>query len=186
MKIYSIPLIFPLLGCLVGQAQSKNVSRQEKIYGKSQTIAFGIYKPLGIFSESHVAGAGIDYSWSRHRFGRGISPAKSIGFIIHGGLNYYLGKKIKTVGYDFRYGGYLNMYAMPGIIYNPVKNGNIVLTAGPALNLYKGGANAGIGINVSTNYFISENIAVGPGIIYKKHTNTDGLWTVAISASYIF
>jgi len=75
---------------------------------------------------------------------------------------------------------------MPGIICNLVKNGNISLTAGPALNIYKASANAGIGINLLGNYFLSKNIAIGPGIIYKKHTNTDALWAVAIRASYIF
>ena len=139
-----------------------------------------------MFSKSHIAGAGIDYSRSRHRFGRNISPRRLIGFIVNGGINYYTGKRIKTAGYDFRYGGYLNLYTMPGIIYNPVKNGNISLTAGPALNIYKGSANAGIGINLLSNYFVSKNIAIGPGIIYKKHTNTDALWAGTIRASYIF
>jgi len=156
------------------------------IKGKSQAIAFGIYMPIGMFSKSHIAGAGIDYSRSRHRFGRNISPGRLIGFIVIGGIIYYTGQRIKTAGYDFHYGGYLNLYTMPGIICNPVKNGNISLTAGPALNIYKGSANAGIGINFCGNYFVSRNIAIGPGIIYKKHTKTDALWAVAIRASYIF
>lgn len=186
MKIYSFLLIFLLLVRIGGQAQNTNTSQPKRVSGKNQVVAFGLYLPVGIFSESHIAGAGIDYSRSHHRFGKGISPAKPVGFIIHGGINYYSGKKINTIGYDFRYGGYLNLYAMPGIIYNPVKNGSIALTAGPALNLYKGSVNAGIGINFLTNYFISENIAIGPGVVYKKHTNTDALWAITIRTSYIF
>jgi len=186
MKIYSILLLFLLLECLCGQTQDTAASLPEKVHGKSQAIAFGPYLPVGIFSESHIAGAGIDYFRSRHRFGKGILPAKPIGFIINGGINYYLGKMINTAGHDFRYGGYLNLYAMPGIIYNPVENGNLTLTAGPALNLYKGSANVGIDINFLSNYFISENIAIGPGIVYKKHTNTDALWAITIRGSYIF
>ena len=154
--------------------------------GKSQAAAFGLYIPLGVFSESHIAGAGIDYSWCRHRFGSNISPAKPIGFIVNGGINYYYGKKITTAGYDFRYGGYLNLYAMPGIICNPLKNANVTLTVGPSLNIYKGSANAGIGINLFSNYFLLQNITIGPGIVYKKHTNTDALWAATIRASYIF
>ena len=157
-----------------------------QIKGESNAIAFGLYLPFGVFSKSHIAGVGIDYSWSRHRFGRNILPGKLTGFIVNGGINYYTGKKITTAGYGFRYGRYLNFYAMPGILYNPLKNGNIALTAGPALNIYKGSANVGIGINLLGNYFLSENIAVGPGIVYKKHTNTDALWAATIRASYIF
>ena len=186
MKIYSFLLIFSFLVYLGGQAQNTGTRLPEKANGKSQAVAFGVYLPVGIFSESHIAGAGIDYFRSNHRFGKGISPVKSIGFIINGGINYYLGKTISTAGHDFRYGGYFNVHAMPGIIYNPVKNGNIALTAGPALNLYKGSANAGIGIRFSTNYFISENIAIGPGVVYQKHINTDALWAITIRASYIF
>ena len=175
-----------MLVCLGGQAQNTNTFQPKKVSGKSQAVALGLYLPTGIFSKSHIAGAGIDYSRSRHRFGKDISPRKSIGFIINGGINYYLGKKITTAGYDFRYGGYLNLYAMPGIIYSPVKNGNINLAAGPALNIYKGGATAGIGISFLSNYFITENIAIGPGIIYRKHLNTDALWAATIRVSYIF
>lgn len=169
------------------QAQTADTSSlNNHIKGKSQAIAFGIYMPNGIFSKSHIASAGIDYSRSRHRFGRNISPGKFIGFIVYGGIHYYAGKRITTAGYDFRYGGYINLYAMPGIICNPLKNGNLSLTAGPAFNIYKASATAGIDINLLGNYFLSKNIAIGPGIIYKKHTNTDALWAGTIRASYIF
>ena len=186
MKNYSFLLVFSLLFYLGMRAQSADTWSLKHIKGRNQAIGFGLYMPVGTFFNSHIAGAGIDYSWSRHRFGRNISPVKLIGFIVNGGISYYAGKKITTAGYDFRYGGYINLYAMPGIVYNPVKNGNVSLTAGPALNIYKGNATAGIGINLFTNYYISKNIALGPGIIYKKHTNTNALWAVAIRASYIF
>jgi hypothetical protein len=185
MKNYYFLLSFSLLIYLDMQAQPADTPFKH-IKGKSQAIAFGIYMPIGMFSKSHIAGAGIDYSRSRHRFGRNISPGRLIGFIVNGGINYYTGKRIKTAGYDFHYGGYLNLYTMPGIICNPVKNGNISLTAGPVLNIYKGSATAGIGINLLVNYFVSKNIAIGPGVIYKKHTNTDALWAGTIRASYIF
>ena len=133
-----------------------------------------------------MAGVGVDYSRSRHRFGKPEVLVKSIGWVVNGGINYYIGKTITTAGYDFRYGGYLNLYAMGGAIYNPVKNGNISLTAGPALNIYKASVNAGISVNFLSNYFISDNIAIGPGIIFKKHTNTDALWALTLRMCYAF
>ena len=186
MKKYSFLLVFYLLTYLGVQAQIADTSSRKQVKGKSQAVTFGLYLPIGIFSKSHIAGAGIDYSWSRHRFGRNIPLTKPIGFIVNGGINYYTGKKITTAGYGFRYGGYINLYAMPGIVYNTLQNGNVALTAGPALNIYKGSVNAGIGVNLFSNYFVSENIAIGPGIIYKKHTDTNALWAVAVRASYIF
>jgi hypothetical protein len=187
MKNHSFLLIFSFLTGtgLLAQKNTDTLSAR-RIKGESNAIAFGLYLPVGVFSATHIAGAGIDYSWTHHRFGRNIPTDKPIGFIANGGINYYTGKKITTTGYDFRYGGYINLYAMPGILYNPLKNGNVVLTAGPALNIYKESINAGIGINLFSNYFLSENIAIGPGIIYMKHTNTDALWATSIRASYVF
>ena len=187
MKNHSFLFIFPLLAgsWLLAQKHTDTLpARQNK--GKQNVIAFGFYLPAGVFSQSHFAGAGIDYSRSHYRFGKNISPDKFIGFIVNGGVNYYAGKRITTAGFDFRYGGFINLYAMPGIIYNPVKHGNVSLLAGPALNIYKKSATAGFGINLLSNYFISENIAMSPGIIYKKHINTDALWAITIRASYIF
>jgi hypothetical protein len=186
MKYYSFLVVFYLLANFNGQAQSVDTVTHKQVKGKRQAVAFGIYTPAGVFSKSHIAGTGIDYSWSRHQFGRNISRSNLITFMLNGGINYYLGKRVTTAGYDFRYGGYTNFYAMPGIVYHPFKNINLALTAGPALNIYKRSANAGIGINFFTNYYLSENIAIGPGIIYKKHTNTDALWAGVIRASYIF
>ncbi len=168
------------------QAQNEDAFGTKRNAGKSQAISFGIYLPVGNFLRSHTLGAGIDYSWSRHRFDRYVSPGGRIGFIVNGGVSYYIGEKIKTAGYDFRYGGYINIYGMPGLIYTPFKKANVALTAGPALNIYKAAANAGIAINFIGNYFVSDNITIGPAINYKKHTNTDALWAIAIRASYIF
>ena len=187
IKNYSFLFIFSLLTYSGVQAQkSTDTLMNRQTNGESNAVAFGLYLPLGVFTQSHIAGAGIDYSWSRHRYGRKISPAKLIGFTVNGGINYYVGKKITTAGYGSHYGGYINLYAMPGLLFNPLKNGNISLTTGPSLDIYKAGANAGIGINLLGNYFVSKNIAIGPGIIYKKHTNTDALWAATIRASYIF
>ncbi|MGZ8516344.1 MAG: hypothetical protein ACXWWD_03295 [Chitinophagaceae bacterium] len=175
-----------MLAKFSGQAQSLGTLTYKQGKGKSQAVAFAIYVPAGVFSKSHIGGAGIDYSWSRHQFGRNISGGHLIAFMLNGGINYYVGKRVTTAGYDFRYGGYTNIYAMPGILCHPLKKVHIALTAGPALNIYKRSVNAGIGINFFTNYYLSENIAIGPGLIYKKHTNTDALWAGGLRASYNF
>lgn len=106
--------------------------------------------------------------------------------MINGGANYYLGKKIQTAGYSFRYGGYINLYALSGLIYTPIKKGNMALAAGPALNIYKGAPNAGMAIKLMGNYFFSENIAIGPAMTCMKHKNTKALWAIAARASYVF
>ena len=78
------------------------------------------------------------------------------------------------------------MYAAAGIDYKPAMPANISLTAGPVMSIYKGSADLGVGVNLFWNYFLSKNIAVGPGIYYRKQSKTDALWSGTIRASYAF
>jgi len=187
MKNLLILLMFLSMGSRELQAQKKTeppATRQIK--GTQNMIGFGLYFPAGVFAQTHFVGAGLDYSWSAYRFGRNISLDKTFGFIVNGGISYYAGKRITTEGYESSYGGFMNVYAMPGIMYNPLINGTFSLTAGPELNIYKGAASAGFGVSLLSNYFISENITIGPGLIYKKHPDTDALWAIAIRVSHNF
>lgn len=108
----------------------------------------------------------------------------------NGGVDYYLGKKIEEAGQDFRYGGYTYLYIQAGIIINPVKKGNISLTAGPTMGIYKGNSDFGWGVNLFGAYllqgFMENKIMIGPGVTYKKHAQADALWTAAIRVSYRF
>jgi hypothetical protein len=186
MKIYLLVLNFSWLSSLAGYSQNADSLPSQPIRAKNRSIAFGIYLPAGSFSGSHTGGVGLDYSWGRHLHSRHTSPDKLIGLMINGGANYYLGKKIQAAGYDFRYGGYINLYALSGLIYTPIKKGNLALAAGPALNIYKGAANAAMAIKLMGNYLFSENIAIGPAITCMKHKNTKALWAIAARASYAF
>ncbi len=149
-------------------------------------MAFGLTFPIGDFSLSHSIGASIEYSWSPHRFGINKPKAKLIGFIMNGGADYFIGKKTTTAGYEFRYGNQFYLYAMPGLICNPIKKGNISLAAGPALSIYKGNANGGISVGFFGNYWLAKNIAIGSGTVYRKHLKENSLWTVDIRVLYAF
>jgi len=183
-------LFFLIFSCLLytGAAAQSTDQIAAKTASKSgiNAIAFGLSFPVGVFSHSHSIGAVIDYSWSRHRFGENIPAAKPIGFIINAGADYFIGKRTTTTGYEFRYGNYLNLYAMPGIICNPIAKGNISLTTGPALSIYKGNANGGISVGMFGNYWLTKNIAIGSGTIYRKHLKEKAMWSVAIRVSYAF
>jgi hypothetical protein len=187
MKNLLILLMFFLTGAQGLLAQrSADPPATRQIKGTQNLIGFGFFFPVGAFAQTHFAGAGLDYSWSPYRFGRNITLDKSFGFIVNGGISYYAGKRITTEGYESSYGGFMNVYAMPGIMYNPLKNGTFSLTAGPALNIYKGEASAGFGVSLLSNYFLSENVTIGPGLVYKKHPDTDALWAITIRVAHNF
>ncbi len=164
--------------------------------GYRHAVSGGINVPIGTFSESHIAGISSSYSWSHHRFGYlQARPRKLVGFTADGGIDYYLGKSITEAGYDFTYGNYLYLHTFGGIICNPGKKNrqkgylcktNIRLTAGPAMGIYKGNADVGYGIKLSGSYYLTEKLAITPGMMFMKHTLASSLGTAMISTTYNF
>jgi hypothetical protein len=160
-------------------------SRSEAQQGSSHLLSLDLQVPVGVFATSHFAGAGLNYSWSQHRFGNNVLK-KTPGFMLNGGADYYFAKKISTAGYPFTYGGYLYLHVMPGLIVNPWQNGNISLNAGPSIGLYKGNADWGLNTTIIGNYFLSDKISIGPGISYKKHAQNYALWSGIVRVSFVF
>lgn len=145
--------------------------------GQNHLASLDIHLPLGAFARSQFVGAGLSYSWSQHRFGDNISTTKLIGFTFNAGGDYYFGRRVQTAGHPFQYGGYFYTYLLAGVISNPKPNLNLSLTAGPTIGIYKGNADVGAGVNLFGNYYFKKNLSIGPGVTYKKHPDTDGLWT---------
>ena len=152
--------------------------------GKSHLASLDIHLPVGVFARSHIAGAGLNYSWSNHRFGMDLTQKRAIGLVFNVGADYYLGKKIKPAGYSFRYGDYLYLHAMTGILFNTFSSGNISLTTGPALGIYSGNSEFGLNVTLTGNLFLTENISIGPGVTYQKQAQTEALWSGVIRLSY--
>jgi hypothetical protein len=154
--------------------------------GSSQLVSLDLHLPMGVFARSHIASAGLNYSWSHQRFGDNVVASKWVGFTFTSGADFYFGKRTIPAGYSFRYGSYIYAYALAGIITNPWPVANITLTAGPTLGIYKGNTDFGAGVNLFGSYYIKPNISIGPGITYKKHSDVDALWTGAVRVSYVF
>jgi hypothetical protein len=167
-----------------------NLSAQEKPkvvlpVGKDHLASFDLHLPLGVFASSHFGGVGLSYSWSHHRFGDKVSPSKLLGFTLNTGGDYYFGRRVKTAGHPFQNGGYINTYLLAGIVNNPRNDINVSFTAGPTLGIYKGNADMGAAVNLFGNYFFEDNLSLGSGVTYKKHTAADALWTWTIRFSYV-
>jgi hypothetical protein len=169
------------------QAQDSKPSLANYTYGKNNNVSLGINIPIGEFAKTHIGGISLDYSLSHHRFGSlKVLPKKLIGLTANGGIAHYFGKKETVAGYDYRYGGYLYLHAFGGGIYNPCKKGNITLTTGPTLGIYKSSAHVGIGINLGGSYALTDKIALRPEIIFLKHHEAVALWVASIKTAYAF
>lgn len=152
----------------------------------SNAVAMGFSFPMGTFNRTHTAGITADYSRSKHRYGNDDIAGKLINFALNAGVSYHAGKSASIAGYEFRYGGYFALYASAGIDYKPTMPVNIALTAGPLMSIYEGSTELGAGVNLFWCYFLSKNIAVGPGISFRKQSKANALWSGTIRASYAF
>jgi hypothetical protein len=186
IKKRDVFIAFFLLACFKMQGQPNAVSSTWIPKTSSSLASLDIQVPVGVFARSQFAGAGLNYSWSHRRYGIFARPSKWIGLTFNAGGDYYLGKKIKPSGYDFRFGDYIYLYALAGMIVNPWYATNISLTAGPIMGIYKGNSEMGYGVNLIAMYYLKDNISIGPGITYKKQPDTDALWSGVVRLSYRF
>lgn len=154
--------------------------RKEKRF----SVSASAHLPVGDFSSTHWIGIGAEVSPARYWFG--IFKWKKVRLTYNGGLAYYLGKKEKASGYDYKYPGYFFIHAFGGVAYRPVKKATINLTTGPAIGIYNGTTRFNIGARLESTYFISTSIAIGPGIIFMKESGANPLWSAALKATYVF
>jgi hypothetical protein len=181
-------LLICMLASLTGVTQTNNTKKKIIPAGYSKTVSAGINIPIPEFSQTHSFGAGISFSWSKHRFGMlEKKPSKPFGFIADGGIDYYFGKKETVSGYPYQYNGFTYIHTYGGIIYNCYKRGHINLTTGPALGLEDGFTTFFWGVYLSGAYYIKEKIAITPGIHFMKDPDSyDPLLSVSIKASFAF
>ncbi len=162
------------------QGERKKTGTKEK----DISISAGINLPIGNFSTSHLIGIAIDCAPTRHWFG--ITNQKKIAFTYNGGFAYYFGKKEMVSGYSYKYRGYTFLYGFGGVLYNPVKNAGISLTAGPAVGIYNGDFQFNLGTKLEASYYISTNIAIGPGITLMKESGADLLLAASLKGTWAF
>lgn len=157
----------------------------------THAVSLGLHIPLGEFSETHFGGITAEYSSARRWSGKvSINPRK-FRFSYNGGVAYYFGKEETVSGYDYKYPGYFFIHGFVGLLYVPGKVSSkrkidIKLTAGPALGIYNGNTAFNMGAKFEGTYFVTHNIAIGPGIMLMKETKTDAIWSAFLKVSRLF
>lgn len=164
---------------------SATTSAQSPVRGSSQLISLAAQLPVAAFQRSHVAGAGLAYSWSPGRFGNTVR-SKKISSLAMGGADLFFGKKAETAGHDFRYGTYSHFYLMAGPLYETTPGLQLSVLGGPAMGLYKGNTELGATALLQVNYFFKERYAIAPALQWRKDKNEEALWSLSIRASYAF
>lgn len=176
MKLIFISGLLLLFTCTMGQVP---------LTGRSHLLWVSGQLPLGAFQRTHLAGAGLGYSWSPQAFGPAARTGRLKPQAMAGG-DYFLGKKIETEGHPFRFGNYAHIYALGGVLYQAHKPLQLSLLGGPALGIYKGNSELGLTALFQVQYFFRERYAIAPVLQWRKDKMEEALWSMAIRASYAF
>ena len=182
MKIQS--LLFLLLIHL--QMTGQQVSGKKTTAGKDNLVTVGAEIPIGDFSSTHSSGIGIEYSRSKSRFGiTSFDNKGKIAFVYGGGAAIYIGKKETISFYSYKYPAYIFIKATAGVIYNPSPKMGFIIAAGPAIGMYNGNSQFNLTSKMVGNYYISEKLAITPGIILMKEmTVADPLVAFSLKVSW--
>ncbi len=178
VKLKTLSIIFWLL-LGIGYC---SVSAQVK--SGNTALSIGINIPVGNFSNTHLIGIDADYSPARHRFG--LFKLNHIAFTYSGGGSFYFGKKETVSGYPYKYPGYIFIYGLAGLLYNPARNFSFILYAGPGLGIYHGHKRFTIGSKLEMNYDIGEKFSMGPGIFMMKEPAANPLWSATLKTTMRF
>lgn len=177
-RILSAIIFFCITYGSYSQAQEKKGPISKN---KGVSISLGVNASVGDFSSTHIVGIAVDCSPTSLTFG--VMNAKKFAFTYNGGVAYYFGKNETVSGYPYQYPGYLFIHAFSGILYNPIKGGGIILTAGPALGIYNGNTQFNIGSKLEASYYISSKIAIGPAILLMKESGANPIWAAELKAT---
>ena len=145
----------------------------------AEYLAGLIQLPIGEFSNSHYAGFALEYSRTSNQTSN-TTKSQPVDWILKGSAEYFIGKKEPEEGYEFRYSNYGYATIMGGLIYSPISKANIYLTAGPGAGIYLGAARLGINAAAGINISLNNQWSVGPTATFRKHNNTNSLWTAGI------
>jgi hypothetical protein len=148
------------------------------------SISGGVNMPVGNFSSTHWAGIGLTAAPANSRYN--LNKDHTIAFFYEGGAAYYLGKKEIISGHAYTYPGYTFIHAFAGISILPQKNTRVLAALGPALGLYNGNMHFNAGASLTANYYISNNIILGPSITLMKEFGTNTLWAASLKATFYF
>jgi hypothetical protein len=155
--------------------------------GFFRAASVGAAIPIGSFSTTHIAGVNADFSISKFRFGKmPVKPVKSLSIAYQLGIAHYIGKKETVSGYNYKYPGYTQLHIYPGLLYNPDKKMNMILSIGPVIGFYNGNTQFNLGSTLSGTYYFRDNIGITPSLLLTKESGANPLMAVSLRTTLAF
>ncbi len=159
-------------------AQSDSLNKIKGGRWHKSSISLQFPYALGKFSDTHIAGAGADYSLEFNKENDFFHIAFNTG------ITYYLGKKETISGYKYKYPGFTFLHLMGGV-HCWINEINVRLLAGPALGIYNGQTRFNISSRLEGNYFINTTFMIGPTLNIMLEPGTSSLWSVGIRGTIV-
>lgn len=167
-------------------AQTHN--NKPTVKGSNHQLSLNVNTPMGGYlKDISNIGFGIEYGWSKGRFGKMHSrPEKPVSFTFHAGIDHYLGQKEKVGNDSYKYKGITYFHLFGGAIYNISNIENIILTTGPSLELYDGKTEFGFGVNLSVSFYLNKcrNMGITPNITFMKQGKSEAVFSGGFRLNY--
>ena len=167
-----------------------DIAGKPKSFGRSHQVALSLNTPLsGYLKDISNMGVSTAYFWSRERFGKlALAPSKPLGLILNAGVDYFFGEQETYLNQTVKYGATTYIHTNAGVIYHPCSKGNLVLTGGPVLELYKGDAEFGLGTIFSGSIYLFQckSVGISPNLSLMKLRKSEAVLYFGVGINYAF
>lgn len=175
--------IFPFMGW--AQRPPSPPSSPQSAF--SQNLEAGPTLPIGVFSLTHVAGFQLEYSYGKHGFGRGSAAhQKFLQLFGKASASVYIGVHDKGIAAGYTYPLYYFFSADAGVLHRFGRSVQLQCATGPGFRLYNHSRAFGWHFQLQGTYYLSERVAIVPGVQAIKESIADPLYTLSLKLAYAF
>ena len=176
-------MLFVLVFCISIRLQSQTSTVAKKEASKKARLAVSTFinLPIGIFAETHFAGAGFEVTKANTLL---TKPNKKISYSYNGGFDYFIGKKESTSSYTYKYPGYTVIHLAAGVQYLSHARFSIGINVGPGLSIYNGSTRFCIVGKIATRYDARQKFSLLVGLKMNSEFTTRSLWNLYAGVSF--
>lgn len=173
LRLVFISLLILYYGPLVAQKKDTlHPKRMETLF----TVTTGPSAAVGTFSQTHLAGFGVEAGGLTQFRKKQSSSRKHLLLLSWSAAgDYFWGRKEKVAGYSYQYKRYWLAHAYIGAALEIRKDLLVSLTAGPGIAQYNGSVNYNTGLQAAVHYAIAKRFFISPSFKLMQEPGTNWL-----------
>jgi len=176
-------MLFALVSCfsITLQSQTNTVVKKGATKKARLVVSTFINIPIGIFAETHFAGAGFEVTKANTLLPK---PNKKISFSYNGVFDYFIGKKESTSNYSYKYPGFTVVHLAGGVNYFSHPRFTIGIYGGTGLRIYNGNTRFCIVGKIATRFDAMKKLSLLAGFKMNSEFTTRSLWNLYAGVSF--